>query len=998
MANIDRGFQVDVLSVGETALVTSGNDNPSIIGYEAPIGSLYLSSTGNVFVKNGNGDVDWIAASNSDGSISTSNISGFVNRIDSEISFDETTRVFNISPTLTSYVVYYHGVSYVIEQTKSITLSNTSGGRYITYNHNTGLLEDSGENIDISSGIIIVAYIYFDAINSKAIVFGDERHSVVRDVLWHSSQHFNVGAVWRSGGEITYVLDDDTNVGISFSNPIVIYDEDINHTIVHSDNPNAAYQQILAPIAQLPVLYLSGNNYVQQEPDSFIWLHSLNNVAYFNNVVEGIGSLSEVPNNSYINYWIFGTNDSKYPVKIILGRNNYTTLAEASAEKLDSSGIEFPEMALMYRIVIQYKNTYTNNIARIAIHDVVRYDIGAKTSETTISVTHQSLVGRDLINQHPIAAITNLQTELDGKALLEHNHDIANLNVTNIDENSLLISSSTEWQAVNKDSIILPSVGAVSRDLCGFPNRTDTELSFDSITRTLTLTPLNINACVYKLGVRYDIQTPLSVVWSNTNGGRYIIYEPTLNQLVEYGPTPDIISGQVLVAYIFWNVSSQYLVLAGDERHGSHRDPQWHFNQHRDVGAIWRSGGALTFTLNDDTQTTLGISGPIIFADEDLEHSINNNPAPIYPQDKYDQILSPAAWLPVSYLNNITMDEIPATSSYPWLYGTNRALYNQVLNGVGSLVEVPNDSYINYWMIATNDTEFPLKLIVGREVFQTKEQCSNETLLQYGLPFAEMAIMYRIALHIDDTHINNPAKVSLEVVINAYRSVSGGVTAITAISHDTLSGRELPYQHPIDAIDGLRSELDGKSSITHVHSLDELTDVSLTAPVAGQTLYFNGSTWVNLGDTGSNNGGGAAKRIWSNTVPQSTGTTVITPGTTQPTVSQGSPLWSLTITPYSVDAEYVIQSNIVAAGTTNNSYITLALFRDDVYIGGSLQIVQSSNNSATLSFSITDMPSTTSPVTYQVRIGISIGTWYANRRGAEITYGGLNTGWVIWEY
>jgi hypothetical protein len=59
MSNIDRGFQIDVLSVGETTLVTSGNDNPSSVGYEAPIGSLYLSTNGSTYLKNTGVDTGW---------------------------------------------------------------------------------------------------------------------------------------------------------------------------------------------------------------------------------------------------------------------------------------------------------------------------------------------------------------------------------------------------------------------------------------------------------------------------------------------------------------------------------------------------------------------------------------------------------------------------------------------------------------------------------------------------------------------------------------------------------------------------------------------------------------------------------------------------------------------------------------------------------------------------------------------------------------------------
>lgn len=181
-------------------------------------------------------------------------------------------------------------------------------------------------------------------------------------------------------------------------------------------------------------------------------------------------------------------------------------------------------------------------------------------------------------------------------------------------------------------------------------------------------------------------------------------------------------------------------------------------------------------------------------------------------------------------------------------------------------------------------------------------------------------------------------------------------------------------------------------------AIDDLSDVVITTPTIGQAIIYNGTNWVNLGQTGQANGGGAAKRIWSNNIPASSGTTLITPGTAAPLVTAGTQIFTVTITPYSTTASYVIQSNIAIASSLNNANLTLALFRDNTYIGGTLQIVSSGTNSQTLSFSITDAPNTTNPITYQVRVGTTSGTWYVNRRSSEITYGGYQTGWVMWEY
>jgi len=163
---------------------------------------------------------------------------------------------------------------------------------------------------------------------------------------------------------------------------------------------------------------------------------------------------------------------------------------------------------------------------------------------------------------------------------------------------------------------------------------------------------------------------------------------------------------------------------------------------------------------------------------------------------------------------------------------------------------------------------------------------------------------------------------------------------------------------------------------------------------SGYVEIYSNAQWVDIKDYST---AGTIKRLWSNNITSQSGTTVIIPGTTAPLVTAGTQLWTQTITPYSTAVTYLIQTSIAVAASLNNSNLTLALFRNNTYIGGTVQIVASGTNSSTLAFTITDLPATTSPVTYQVRVGTNSGTWYVNRRASENTYGGLKTGWIVWE-
>ena len=60
MANITDAFTVDVLSLDDITLLASGSADPSItVGYDAPMGSLFLRTNGSLYRKTGLALVDW---------------------------------------------------------------------------------------------------------------------------------------------------------------------------------------------------------------------------------------------------------------------------------------------------------------------------------------------------------------------------------------------------------------------------------------------------------------------------------------------------------------------------------------------------------------------------------------------------------------------------------------------------------------------------------------------------------------------------------------------------------------------------------------------------------------------------------------------------------------------------------------------------------------------------------------------------------------------------
>lgn len=372
-------------------------------------------------------------------------------------------------------------------------------------------------------------------------------------------------------------------------------------------------------------------------------------------------------------------------------------------------------------------------------------------------------------------------------------------------------------------------IGAITKDMTGFPNLTETAYSFVAGTRTFTLSLTGASATVYYRGEEKTLSTNKTIVINNTPGGRYIKLNPSTLALEEttVGGFPSILD-DLLVAYIYWDGTKA--IVFGDERHGSQRDTQWHLSQHLDVGAIWRTGGELTNTFGDDTSVNIAIAN-IEIADEDLTHNITHSTTPTNP---YQQTLNGTAAFPVVYLNGTEYTETTGTASCPWVSGSNRAYYNPITGGVGALTEVASGKYITYWVVATNDSVNPIKLLMGSVQHNNENQAREETYTSYGLPMPEVVPLYKVTLSVDDTYSNNAAKVvisAVDTLIGRQSSLNNAFSTLTA-SVDTLAS--------VVARDNVTEE-----AIT-VGGLTVNGNVVVTGTVDGRDLSIDGAKLDNI--------------------------------------------------------------------------------------------------------------------------------------------------------
>jgi hypothetical protein len=90
-----------------------------------------------------------------------------------------------------------------------------------------------------------------------------------------------------------------------------------------------------------------------------------------------------------------------------------------------------------------------------------------------------------------------------------------------------------------------------------------------------------------------------------------------------------------------------------------------------------------------------------------------------------------------------------------------------------------------------------------------------------------------------DFDVNDPTiTLTGDVTGSATMTNLGNVSITTTVADDS-------HNHVISNVDGLQTALDGKSSTSHNHTLDSLSNTTITSNTSGEILKWNGSAWVN---------------------------------------------------------------------------------------------------------------------------------------------------------
>jgi hypothetical protein len=413
-----------------------------------------------------------------------------------------------------------------------------------------------------------------------------------------------------------------------------------------------------------------------------------------------------------------------------------------------------------------------DDVDSIELNTTHRGSNGSDHSHVNLNNTHRGSSGSD----HSLVNLNNTHRGSNGS---DHSH--VNLNTTHRGSDGSDHSKVGELEA---------SLSAANEPT-GFPNRTDSILSLS--TRTFTITATGSTFDYWQKGIKYTVTTSDNVTFDDTNGIHVIYFDVGVLTAIanpSEAQFDDLIINKALVALVYWNTDGDITPVIADERHGIIMSGKTHHWLHDNIGSKWKSGlTASGYTLNTKADAALEFdltNGS--FYDEDIEIDIEDGSA----ANQYEQVLTGDAEIPVLYRDGDPGNwKEQAASTLPYINGGDNTnlQFNSLAGSTWGQTVCGNNKFMVYTLVATNDWQYPIKMIQGNAQYSTKaaalEGAQTEITAFGSLPSAEVVILYRFIMQTGSyTGIKNAQIV--DVIDFRGSSVSGA--SATAQDHGSLSG------------------------------------------------------------------------------------------------------------------------------------------------------------------------------------------------------------------
>ena len=335
---------------------------------------------------------------------------GFENRTDSVMSFNDGTRTLSISPAVTSFSYWHKGEKFTKTAASTIQPVETSRISLIYFNGNT-LSVTSNETSDEIDTIFRekapVALLYWNTADSTSVFFGEERHGIQMDGKTHQYLHRINGAQIRSGlGLTAFTADQSGNNDPSAQFGVavgILFDEDIANDIT-----------AVSETVGLTICYrdgVGGNWRVTSNAGFSILTNGTARMTY-NQESSGTWSLTEIGNNDFGLCHVYASNDlNSGGMLALVGQGEYNTIGQARSgatteiNSISLGALPGLEMRAIGTIIFQTSNSYGNGVrSRVRSNDTgddwIDWRSAGNVGVGGLTTDHGSLGGLS-DNDHP---------------------------------------------------------------------------------------------------------------------------------------------------------------------------------------------------------------------------------------------------------------------------------------------------------------------------------------------------------------------------------------------------------------------------------------------------------------------------------------------------------------------------------------------------------------------------------------------------------------------
>jgi hypothetical protein len=325
--------------------------------------------------------------------------------------------------------------------------------------------------------------------------------------------------------------------------------------------------------------------------------------------------------------------------------------------------------------------------------------------------------------------------------------------------------------------------------LTGFEDASSVALSTDSGNPpTITLT---FTGTVYwwSDGVRYSDSGTDALQVADSSGVHWIYYDgATLSSRVNPSDAEldAIITDKAFVSIVYFNATTNASYVVASELHGAEMSGETHRWLHENIGSRYHGGltisGYILDTATDAALTFEVTDGE--FFDEDLLVAISDGTV----ANQYEQQLSGGdASIPVLYRNAAGEWIEQAASTLPYIVSGTTLQFMDADNSY-TQTGIQNNYYMNMFLVATNDWQYPIKMIQGTDEYSRQEYsqgAAGDELVDWGtLPSVEWALLYQIILK-QSSGESVDGKI-VDVIDYRFTGITGA--SATSQDHGSLSG------------------------------------------------------------------------------------------------------------------------------------------------------------------------------------------------------------------